>query len=129
MSLMEFDLNRDVTTAAIVSKTNYEITSPTAASNRSIDAFVMEATSTGFLVNAKGTTTTTPLSSAFRHISNYFFSASGNAIPVAQNNVSTTGISRVITIGRATADDAILSGSITATFSFGLVTDKIIVTW
>jgi len=127
MSLMEFDLNRDVTTAAIVSKTNYEITSPTAASNRSIDAFVMEATSTGFLVNAKGTTTTTPLSSAFRHISNYFFSASGNAIPVAQNNVSTTGISRVITIGRATADDAILSGSITATFSFGLVTDKIIV--
>ena len=124
---MEFDLNRDVTTAAIVSKTNYEITSPTAASNRSIDAFVMEATSTGFLVNAKGTTTTTPLSSAFRHISNYFFSASGNAIPVAQNNVSTTGISRVITIGRATADDAILSGSITATFSFGLVTDKIII--
>ena len=124
---MEFDLDRDVTTAAIVSKTNYEITSPTAASNRSIDAFVMEATSTGFLVNAKGTTTTTPLSSAFRHISNYFFSASGNAIPVAQNNVSTTGISRVITIGRATADDAILSGSITATFSFGLVTDKIII--
>ena len=72
MSLMEFDLDRDVTTAAIVSKTNYEITSPTAASNRTINAFVMEATSTGFLVNAKGTTTTTPLSSALRHISNYF---------------------------------------------------------
>ena len=128
MSLMEFNLDRDVTTAAIVSKTNYEITSPTAASNRSIDAFVMEATSTGFLVNSKGTVTTTPLSSAFRHISNYFFSSSAaNSIPVAQNNVSTTGISRVMTIGRATGDDAILSGSITATFSFGLVADKIII--
>jgi hypothetical protein len=128
MSLMEFNLDRDVTTAAIVSKTNYEITSPTAASNRSIDAFVMEATSTGFLVNAKGTTTTTPLSSAFRHISNYFFSSSAaNSIPVAQNNVSTTSLARVMTIGRATGDDAILSGSITATFSFGLVTGKIIV--
>ena len=128
MSLMEFDLDRDVTTAAIVSKTNYEITSPTAASNRTINAFVMEATSTGFLVNAKGTTTTTPLSSAFRHISNYFFSSSAaNSIPVAQNNVSTTSLARVITIGRATGDDAILSGSITATFSFGLETDKIIV--
>ena len=73
----------------------------------------MESTSTGFLVNAKGTTTSTPLSAAFRNISNYFFSSSAaNRIPVAQNNVATTGISRVITIGRTTTDDAILSGSV-----------------
>ena len=128
MGIYTFDLDRDVTTAAVISKTNYEITRPPAAQNRSIAAFVMEATSTGFLVNSQGTTTTTPLSSAFRNISNYFFSSSAaNAIPVAQNNVTTSGIARVITIGRETADDAILSGSVTATFSFGTAQNKVIV--
>ena len=128
MSLINFDLNRDVTSAAVISKTNFEIEGPTAATNRSIAAFVMEATSTGFLVNAQDTTTTTPLSSAFRNISNYFFSSSAaNAIPVAQNNVSTTGIARVITIGRETVDDAILSGSVTGTFAFGTTQNKIII--
>lgn len=128
MAINTFDLDRDVTTAAVISKTNYEITSPTAAQNRSIAAFVMEATSTGFLVNSQGTTTTTPLSSAFRNISNYFFSSSAaNAIPVAQNNVTTSGIARVVTIGRETTDDAILSGSVTATFSFGTAQNKVIV--
>ena len=128
MAINTFDLDRDVTTAAVISKTNYEITSPTAAQNRSVAAFVMEATSTGFLVNSQGTTTTTPLSSAFRNISNYFFSSSAaNAIPVAQNNVTTSGIARVVTIGRETTDDAILSGSVTATFSFGTAQNKVIV--
>ena len=127
MSLINFDLNRDVTTAGIISKTMYEIVSPTAASNRSIAAFVTEATSTGFMVNSQGTTTTTPLSSTFRNISNYFFSSSAaNAIPVAQNNVTTSGIARVITIGRETVDDTILSGSVTATFSFHETSDIII---
>ena len=128
MSLINFDLNRDVTSAAVISKTNFEIEGPTAATNRSVAAFVMEATSTGFLGNAQDTTTTTPLSSAFRNISNYFFSSSAaNAIPVAQNNVSTTGIARVITIGRETVDDAILSGSVTGTFAFGTTQNKIII--
>ena len=72
MSIYTLDLNRDVTTADVISKTNYEIASSTAAQNRSIAAFVTEATSTGFLVNSQGTTTTTPLSSAFRNISNYY---------------------------------------------------------
>ena len=128
MGIYTLDLNRDVTTAAVISKTNYEINSSTAAQNRSIAAFVMEATSTGFLVNSQGTTTTTPLSSAFRNISNYFFSSSAaNAIPVAQNKVATSGIARVITIGRETVDDAILSGSVSATFSFGVEQNKVIV--
>ena len=128
MSLTEFDLDRDVTTAGVVSKTNYQITSATAASERSLNAFVAESTSTGFLVNAKGTITSTPLSSAFRAISNYYFSSSAaNVVPVAQNNVSTTGIVRVITVGRTTTDDAILSGSVTAKFSFGTVGDRIII--
>ena len=128
MSLTQFDLDRDVTTAGIVSKTNYQITSATAASERSLNAFVMESTSTGFLVNAKGTTTSTPLSSAFRSISNYYFSSSAaNIVPVAQNNVTTTGIARVVTIGRTTTDDAILSGSVTAKFSFGEITERIII--
>ena len=128
MSINNYNLGRDVITTDILALTNYEIASTTAAQERNVNAFVMEATSTGFLVNAKGTTTSTPLSSAFRNISNYFFSSSGaNLIPVAQNNLTTTGISRVITIGRATADDAILSGSVTAEFSFGLNTDKVII--
>ena len=128
MSINNYDLGRDVINTEVLTKTNYEITSATAAQERSLNAFVMEATSTGFLVNAKGTTTSTPLSAAFRNISNYFFSSSAaNRIPVAQNNVATTGISRVLTIGRTTADDAILSGSVTGTFSFGTQANKVII--
>ena len=128
MSINNYDLSRDVINTEVLTKTNYEITSATAAQERSLNAFVMEATSTGFLVNAKGTTTSTPLSAAFRNISNYFFSSSAaNRIPVAQNNVATTGISRVLTIGRTTADDAILSGSVTGTFSFGTQANKVII--
>ena len=128
MSINNYDLARDVINTEVLTKTNYEITSATAAQERNINSFVMEATSTGFLVNAKGTTTSTPLSAAFRNISNYFFSSSAaNRIPVAQNNVATTGISRVITIGRTTVDDAILSGSVTGTFSFGTQANKVII--
>ena len=128
MSIYDYDLGRDVIDTEVLTKTNYEITSATAAQERNINSFVMEATSTGFLVNAKGTTTSTPLSAAFRNISNYFFSSSAaNRIPVAQNNVATTGISRVITIGRTTTDDAILSGSVTGTFSFGTQANKVII--
>ena len=128
MSINNYDLGRDVINTEVLTKTNYEITSATAAQERNINSFVMEATSTGFLVNAKGTTTSTPLSAAFRNISNYFFSSSAaNRIPVSQNNVATTGISRVITIGRTTVDDAILSGSVTGTFSFGTQADKVII--
>ena len=72
MSINNYNLARDVINTEVLSKTNYEISSATAAQVRNINAFVMEATSTGFLVNAKGTTTSTPLSSAFRNISNYF---------------------------------------------------------
>ena len=128
MAINNYNLGRDVINTEVLTKTNYEITSATAAQERNINSFVMEATSTGFLVNAKGTTTSTPLSAAFRNISNYFFSSTAaNRIPVAQNNVATTGISRVITIGRTTADDAILSGSVTAEFSFGVNADKIFI--
>ena len=128
MSIYNYDLGRDVINTEVLTKTNYEITSATAAQERNINSFVMEAGSTGFLVNAKGTTTSTPLSAAFRNISNYFFSSSAaNRIPVAQNNVATTGISRVITIGRTTVDDAILSGSVTGTFSFGTQANKVII--
>ena len=128
MSINNYDLNRDVINTEVLSKTNYEITSATAAQERNINSFVMEAGSAGFLVNAKGTTTSTPLSAAFRNISNYFFSSSAaNRIPVSQNNVATTGISRVITVGRTTVDDAILSGSVTGTFSFGTQANKVII--
>ena len=128
MSINNYNLARDVINTEVLTKTNYEITSATAAQERNINSFVMEATSTGFLVNAKGTTTSTPLSAAFRNISNYFFSSSAaNRIPVSQNNVTTTGISRVITVGRTTVDDAILSGSVTGTFSFGTQADKVII--
>ena len=128
MAINNYNLFRDVINTEVLTKTNYVITSSTAAQERNINSFVMEATSTGFLVNAKGTTTSTPLSAAFRNISNYFFSSSAaNRIPVAQNNIATTGISRVITIGRTTTDDAILSGSVTGTFSFGAQANKVII--
>ena len=128
MTIARYNLAQDTINTEVLTKTNYEITSATAAQERNINSFVMEATSTGFLVNAKGTTTSNPLSAAFRIISNYFFSSSeANRIPVSQNNVATTGISRVITIGRTTVDDAILSGSVTGTFSFGTQANKVII--
>ena len=128
MAINNYNLAQDVISTGVLTKTNYEITSSTAAQDRNINAFVMEATSTGFLVNAKGTTTSTPLSAAFRNISNYFFSSSAApTIPVAQNVISTTGISRVITVGRTTSDDGILSGSVTGTFSFGTQANKVII--
>ena len=128
MAINDYNLGQDVISTGVLTKTNYEITSATAAQDRNINAFVMEATSTGFLVNAKGTTTSTPLSAAFRNISNYFFSSSAApTIPVAQNVIATTGISRVVTIGRTTSDDGILSGSVTGTFSFGTQANKVII--
>ena len=128
MAINNYNLGQDVISTDVLTKTNYEITSSTAAQDRNINAFVMEATSTGFLVNAKGTTTSTPLSAAFRNISNYFFSSSAApTIPVAQNVIATTGISRVITVGRTTSDDGILSGSVTGTFSFGTQANKVII--
>ena len=128
MAINHYNLGQDVISTDVLTKTNYEITSSTAAQDRNINAFVMEATSTGFLVNAKGTTTSTPLSAAFRNISNYFFSSSAApTIPVAQNVIATTGISRVITVGRTTSDDGILSGSVTGTFSFGTQANKVII--
>ena len=128
MAINNYNLTQDVISTGVLTKTNYEITSSTAAQDRNINAFVMEATSTGFLVNAKGTTTSTPLSAAFRNISNYFFSSSAApTIPVAQNVIATTGISRVITVGRTTSDDGILSGSVTGTFSFGTQANKVII--
>ena len=128
MTISRYNLAADVINTEVLTKTNYEITSATAAQERNINSFVMEATSTGFLSNAKGTTTSTPLSAAFRNISNYFFSSSAaNRIPVAQNIIATTGISRVITVGRTTVDDSILSGSVTGTFSFGTQADKVII--
>ena len=128
MTISNYNLAQDVINTGVITKTNYEITSATAAQDRNINAFVMENTSTGFLVNPKATTTSTPLRAAFRNISNYFFSSSAAAtIPVAQNNIATTGISRVITVGRTTADDGILSGSVTGTFSFGTQANKVII--
>ena len=128
MAINNYNLGQDVISTGVLTKTNYEITSATAAQDRNINAFVMEATSTAFLVNAKGTTPSTPLSAAFRNISNYFFSSSAApTIPVAQNVIATTGISRVITVGRTTSDDGILSGSVTGTFSFGTQANKVII--
>ena len=60
MTIANYNLTQDVINTEVITKTNYEITSATAAQDRNINAFVMEATSTGFLVNAKGTTTSTP---------------------------------------------------------------------
>jgi len=72
------------------------------------------------LNNAQGTPTTTPLSSAFRHIANYYFSSTaGTTIPVSHDTNSTTTLLRSIQVGRTTMDDGIVSGSVTAVFAFG----------
>ena len=120
MSLINFNLNRDVADSVIENKTSFEIASLSAAQAKNINAFVVEATSTGFLSNAQGTATTIPLSSAFRHISNYYFSSTAsNVLPIAHDNTSTTGLVRSLQIGRTTQDDAIVSGTVTAVFAFG----------
>ena len=121
MALTNFNED-DISVSDVEYTTNFVIDSATAASARNIYSFVAEASSTGFLVNAQGSTTTTPLSSAFRHFTNYYFSSASDAsIPLAQDNTTTTGIFRAIQLGRTTVDDGILSGSVTAIFSFGAV--------
>ena len=57
MTITSYDPTRDIINTEVLTKTNYEITSATAAQERNINSFVMEATSTGFFVNSKGTTT------------------------------------------------------------------------
>lgn len=124
MSLNAFDLEQDISSSEVEYLTNYVIDSPTGASSRNIFSFVAEANSSTFLVNSYGTITTTPLSSAFRHIANYYFSSSADAsIPLAQDNSTSITTLRAIQIGRTTTDDAILSGSVTAVMSFGVVSD------
>lgn len=124
MAFTTFDLDNDISTNEVLFTTNYNIQSLSAARTRNILSYVAEAGSVGYLVSSQGTTTTTPLSAAFRHIANYFFSSSGAAaIPLSNDNTTTTGILRAIQIGRTTVDDGILQGSLTATMSFGAITD------
>jgi len=125
MSLINLDSERDIANSIIENKTALEITSLSGAQAKNINAFVAETTSTAFLSNAQGTATTIPLSSAFRHISNYYFSSTAsNVLPIAHDNTSTTGLVRSIQIGRTTQDDSIVSGSITAVFAFGTTADN-----
>lgn len=124
MSLNSFNLERDISNSEVEYLTNYVIDSPSDASSKNIFSFVARPDSNQFLVNSYGSITTTPLSSAFRHISNYYFSSNeSSSIPLAQDNSSTINTIRAIQIGRTTTDDAILSGSVTAVMSFGTVTD------
>ena len=123
MAFKNFDPEADISINESLFTTNFNIDSLTAAQSRNILSYVTEASSLNFLVNAQGTTTTTPLSGAFRHIANYFFSSSEPSIPLSNDNTTTTGIARVIQIGRTTIDDGVLSGSVTATMSFGAITD------
>ena len=123
MAFKNFDPEADISINESLFTTNFNIDSLTAAQSRNILSYVAEASSLNFLVNAQGTTTTTPLSGAFRHIANYFFSSSEPSIPLSNDNTTTTGIARVIQIGRTTIDDGVLSGSVTATMSFGAITD------
>ena len=122
MTLKAFNLDQDIAENSTNLKTSFEVTSLSAAQNKNIVAFVAEATSTGFLNNAQGNITTTPLSSAFRHISNYYFSSTAsNSIPVAHNTNATSSIVRAIQIGRTTYDDKIVTGSVTAVVGFSVV--------
>lgn len=127
MSFKEFDENGIINNEVLYT-TNFNIDSLELSRSRNILSYVTQNNSTSFLVNAQGTTTTTPLSGAFRHISNYFFSSSADAaIPLSHDSTTTTGTVRVIQIGRTTVDDGVLSGSVTATMSFGAITDFVFI--
>ena len=110
MSFITLEKDRDIAYETVEQRTSYEITSLTAAQNKSINAFVAEATSTAFLTDAQSNATSIPLSSAFRHISNYYFSSTAsNSIPVSHQQTSTTSLLRSIQIGRTVTDDTLLS--------------------
>jgi len=118
MSLVNFDLNRDVSDATVISRTSFTISNLTDAKNNYISAYAMDAASTGFLTNSQSVTTPTPLSGAFRAVANFYFSSTAASVPVAQNVASLTSILRTVQISRTTLDDGIASGSVTATISF-----------
>ena len=120
MTISSFNLDQDLAKDHIENKLSFEITSLSSAQASNINAFVAKASDTGILNNAQGTPTTTPLSSAFRHIANYYFSSTASVtVPVAHNANSTTTLLRAIQVGRTTMDDGIVSGTVTAVFAFG----------
>jgi len=125
MSLIALDADRDVAQSTVENKSSFELTTLTGAQNTSVNAYVTQATSTAFLSNAQAVVTTTPISSTFRHMSNFFFSnTAGTLFPVAQDQASTTSIARVIQIGRTTMDDGVVSGTVTAVVAFGTTGDN-----
>ena len=118
MSLVNFDLNRDISDTTVVAETSFTISNSTDAKSNFISAYAMDASSTGFLINSQGITTPSPLSAAFRAVANFYFSSTAASVPVAQNVASLTSTLRAIQVARTTFDDGIASGSLTATISF-----------
>lgn len=121
--LSEFDVENDIALQHIENKTNFAVASFANASSYNINAYVTELSGTDMMIDANRISTTIPVSAAFRHISNYFFSSSaGTSIPISHDTNSTTGLARIIQIGRTTVDDGLISGSVTAVFSFSTTT-------
>ena len=120
MSLTNLEPDRDIAEGEVNVVSNFEILSPTAAGARNIVSFVPFAAATDYMSNAQNVATNTPLSAAFRQITNYFFSSSAAAqVPLSNDTNSTTSLCRIIQVGRTTTDDSLVSGSVTATMSFG----------
>lgn len=128
MSLVDLNQETDIAEGSVNVKTNFEILTSTAAAARNISAFVPFASAEDFMKNSNGVDTNVPLSSAFRQITNYFFSSSAaGSLPLSNNTNSTTSLCRVIQVGRTTTDDTIVSGSVTASMSFGPISDFVFV--
>lgn len=125
MSLISLDQNRDVSHSTVELKTALSVDSLTAAQAKNIAAYMLQATTTAMLQNAQSANTAIPVSGAFRTIANmYFSSTAGNNVPIAHNTNATTGLLRMFHVNRTTMDDGVVSGTITAVFSFGNTTGK-----
>jgi len=124
MSLISFNLDRDVISYEDQEFKSFEISSFTAAQSNNVVAYMATSSSTGFLTNAQGGSTSISLSGVFSVLANQFFSRTSSDLPIAHDTSSTTGRTRAVQLGRTVLDDGILSGTVTAVLSFGSTTNQ-----
>ena len=117
--LTRFDPSDIITTKLDTANTQFTVSTSAVAAASSIWVFVANSTTGGFLPKPDSSSLSAsniPISSAFRHISNYFFGRSTNILDSYDNSTTRTTI-RAIQVGRPTLDEGIYQGTVTAVLS------------
>jgi hypothetical protein len=120
MSFIKFDESRDIVSTKIdTPNTEINISTSAIAAASSLWIFATQASATGFLYKpdfSSLSTTNIAVSSAFRHIANYFFGTS-DTIYDSYDGITPQANIRVIELGRPQLDEGFYPNSITCCIS------------